>query len=409
MDIESAVESLPFARAFRDEVASGLRGRATLILIPDTVSREMVKRVVLNRLDALNVTAREVSAPGVGDSPPVAVAGALGVTWRSPSAPRNAANLILCEGMPSVVYVHRVARRADWTEFIEDWARESRANPASPGLCVVAKLRDFDCAAPSVDSGVSVRWWRGAHSALEMRLACRATNREVGDDRCLSAWREHVIPALAAADAQLAERLWEDVCEPFDAVLECLREYARSCGWSSEWEGAVADAIAEIGGMDATGADRPPPESLRSLWASGGLAFTEERGAEIHPALLAICGRRDAIEFMLWRGQAELLLPMLNEIRMKACAEFAASFGEDWPTRWRQTNDAPNHLNAELGFIDDLFKFVGDGRGHSLNAARRLKPLVSLARGLRNKLAHNEIVPFTQFRALWDEREKAGL
>ena len=191
--------------------------------------------------------------------------------------------------------------------------------------------------------------------------------------------------------------------------MDNLREYARSLGWSSEWEGAVADAIAEIGGMDALRADRPPPESLRKLWASGGLAFTEEYGAEIHPAMLAICGRRDAIEFMLWRGQAELLLPMLNEIRMKVCAELAASFGKDWPTRWRQANDATNHLNAELGFIDDLFRFVGDGRGHSLNAARHLKPLVSLARRLRNKIAHNETVPFARFRALWDEREKAGL
>lgn len=407
MDIESAVESLPFARAFRDNIASGLRGRATLILIPDTVSREMVKRLILNRLDALNVTARDVSSPG-GDSPPVAVAAALGASWRSPSAPRNVANLMLCEGMPSVVYVHRIGRRADWTEFIEDWARESRANPSSPGLCVVAKLRDFDFAAPSEDSGVSVRWWWGAHSALEMRLACRAANRASGDDLRLSAWREHVIPALAAADAQLAERLWDRVSESFDAVLDSLREYARSFGWSPEWEGAVADAIGEIGAMDA-GGDNPPPQSLRKLWASGGLSFTEERGVGIHPALLAICGRREDIEYMLWRGQAELLLPMLNEIRMKACAELAASFGEDWPTRWRQLNDAPNYLNAELGFIDDLFKFVGDGCGHSLNDARHLRPLVSLARRLRNKIAHNETVPFTQFRALWDERVKADL
>ena len=408
MDIESAVESLPFARAFCDGVASGLRGRATLILIPDTVSREMVKRLILNRLDALNVTARDVFSPG-DDRPPVAVAAALGASWRSPSAPRNAANLMLCEGMPSVVYVHRIGRRADWTEFIDDWARESRANPASPGLCVVAKLRDFDFAPPSEDSGVSVRWWRGAHSALEMRLACRAANRESGDDLRLSAWREHLIPALAAADAQLAERLWDRVSEPFDAVMDSLCEYASFFGWSSDWEGAVADAIAEISRIDEGGADKPPPQSLRKLWASGGLAFTEERGAEIHPALVAICGRRDEIEYMLWRGQAELLLPILNEIRMKICAELAASFGEDWPTKWRQTNDAPNHLNAELGFIDDLFKFVGDGRGHSLNDARRLKPLVSLARRLRNRIAHNETVQFAQFRALCDEREKAGL
>ena len=157
MDIESAVESLPFARAFRDEVASGLRGRATLILIPDTVSREMVKRTVLNRLDALNVTAREVSAPGVGDSPPVAVADALGVSWRSPSAPRNAANLMRCEGMPSVVYVHRVARRADWTEFIENWARESRAVRGA------RRLADFSPVIPALSPVIPAK--AGIHSA----------------------------------------------------------------------------------------------------------------------------------------------------------------------------------------------------------------------------------------------------
>ena len=116
-------------------------------------------------------------------------------------------------------------------------------------------------------------------------------------------------------------------------------------------------------------------KSLRKLWASGGLALVQERGAEIHPAPLARRSRRDDIANMLWRGQAETLLPMLNESRMKICLDFTRTFGEDRSSKW-WNNPLPEggHLGAESGCISALFNHAGGGRGHSLNEKRRMYP-----------------------------------
>ena len=280
----------------------------------------------------------------------------------------------------------------------------------SPGLCVVAKLRDFDFAIPKSQAGLALLWWWGMSSELETRLACRVANLEYGGDDSLAIWREHVVPALAAGDPQLAERLWDRASKPLDAIMDALSEYADETGLT-DCEEDVADAVRLIG-EDARdcGVGEEPPKSLRKLWASGGLALVQERGAEIHPALLARRGRRDDIANMLWRGQAETLLPMLNEIRMKICLDFTRTFGEDWPSKW-WNNPLPKggNLGAELGYICGLFNFVGERRGHSLNEKRRMYPLASLARDLRNKIAHNEPVSFADFSALREERGKVGL
>ena len=419
MDIEGTLHSLPSMRSFLDRVANGARGRVTLALIPDIVSREMVRRLILNRLDALNLDTRELSSPGTG-RPATAVAEALNVSWQSPSAPRSVANLMRCEGMPSVVYAHRVPsdnaeQRAEWREFIEDWADENgkladEGRPG-PGLCIVAKLRDFDFSPPKPQAGLSTIWWWGMSSELETRLACRVADLEYDDGHALGVWREHVIPSLAAGDPQLAERLWERASEPLNAVISVLSEYADETGLN-DCEDNIMDAIRLIG-EDARdcGAGEEPPASLRNLWASGGLALIQERGAEIHPALLARRGRRVDIANMLWRGQAEMLLPTLNEIRMKICLDFARTFGENWASRWwdNPLPEGRNHLGAELGYICSLFRFVGRGTGHPLNEKRHMYPLATRARDLRNKIAHNQPVSFAHFSALLAERGKVGL
>lgn len=406
-------------RSFIDRVANGARGRVTLALIPNIVSRDMVSRLILNRLSALSMGARELSSLGNG-RPATAVAEALDVSWRSPSAPRNAANLMRCEGMPQIVYARRMQnggaeRRGEWREFIEDWARESRnladEGETGPGLCVVAKLRDFDFALPDPQAGLALLWWWGMSSELETRLACRVANLEYGGgDDSLAVWRERVVPALATGDPQLAERLWERASKPLDDVMDALSEYADETGLT-DCEENVEDAVRLIG-EDARDCvvGEEPPESLRKLWASGGLALIQERGVEIHPALLARRGRRGDIANMLWRGQAEMLLPALNEIRLKICLDFTRTFGEDWSSKWwdRRLPEG-GHLGAELGYICSLFNFVGEGRGHSLNEKRGMYPLASLARDLRNKIAHNEPVSFADFSALREERGKVGL
>lgn len=42
------------------------------------------------------------------------------------------------------------------------------------------------------------------------------------------------------------------------------------------------------------------------------------------------------IDHRLWRGQAALLLPFLDSIRLDLCAELTSLHGRDWPIRWKR-------------------------------------------------------------------------
>ena len=109
------------------------------------------------------------------------------------------------------------------------------------------------------------------------------------------------------------------------------------------------------------------PSSLRSIWAGGGLVYTPEYGLELHPAFLAHANHTVEVQKMVWRGQAELLLPLVNEIRLKVCSALTGTYGRDWPHQWglptsphevEQVRITP--LAAELGYLYFLFSTAAE-------------------------------------------------
>ena len=153
---------------------------------------------------------------------------------------------------------------------------------------------------------------------------------------------------------------------------------------------------------------------MHQAWASGALVYTPEYGLEIHPSLLAQASRKKELETMLWRGQAEFLLPILNEIRLRVCNELTETYGVDWPISWGEP--ATGHeleqvkitpLATELGYIHHLFRTAGEG--HPLRSKCHLSGLVLLARDIRNQIAHNNPVSFQNFVDLCKEQKRVVL
>ncbi len=349
-----------------------------------------------------------------------ACAESMDASWATPRTRRSIQNLLRCDNLPDLLYVHRIGSdSADWSEFIKKWAQEyvilrTSGRTRLPALCVVGKLKDFGRHLPTSTEGIARIWWWGTPSALELRLACRIANEEGGGGPIAGTWREHVLPNLVGSDVQLAEHLWSDVIGDIGSIVESLKIF-----WASMAESiaapdcpALMEAIKNHQGTFQGGQELP--ECLQEYWAKGCLTYSPEYGLEAHPALLASCGQRSEVEKRIWRGVAELLLPILNELRLTVCNNLTERFGDEWPVQWvlphhpqelEQVKDTP--LATELGHIDYLFR--NTGAGHPLDSMRHLATLVRNARRLRNDIAHYKPVVYQDFRGLLEERGKLGL
>lgn len=421
MNLEQLAYSLPstqsFVRAITDDDYNGVK----IVLLPDNLSREMVGRLIRNRIDALKLAASRLFDPGQA-SPVSASAKAMNATWPSPRTLRTVNNLLRCEDLPDILYVHRIGPRQAWIEFIENWAREYRrlwtsGNSGIPSLCVIAKLKDFDFVLPEPTLGLSFHWWWGFPSMLEVRLSCRIASEQFGgDDPATSRWREYVLPGLVGGDVQLAEHMWNWVLGDTDQAMTGLAEYwdhLEHAGISDSIDDAIEVVKTARGAYDG---GQELPQHLWRLWAGGGLVYTREYGLEVHPALLAHHERRTSVEHMLWRGQSELLLPIVNEIRLNVCQDLTATYGSDWPVMWvppysddevEEVKRSP--LGTELGHVNYLLQNLGIPNPlHDLYQKRFLGDLVLVAKTVRNEIAHYNPISCRDFARLCEERNRAG-
>ena len=422
MNIEEIVHSLPSTQMFINSITDRGGAGVRIVLLPDNLSREMVGRLIRNRLGATGLSISSLIDPG-DESPVIASARAMNVSWPTPRTLRNVPNLLRCQDLPDVFYVHRIGWHQGWTDFIRGWSEEYQAlrtsgNHAIPSLCVMGKLRDFDFSLPDTVPGLSFHWWWGFPSTLEMRLACRIASAQYGDvDFATAQWREYVLPGLVCGDVQLAEHMWQPVLGCTEQVMSHLVEYWGSLeGSDADWSvDDVTEHVIDVSDVDNLGQE--PPESLRDLWASGGLVYTPEYGLEFHPALLAKSRHRETVEYMLWRGQSELILPLVNEIRLKVCQDFTGTYGSDWPIRWVPPLDEQeaeevrkSPLGTELRHINYLLQSLGVRNWrHDLYQKRSLGDLVLTARNLRNEVAHYNPVSLQDFLKLCEERQRTGI
>ena len=387
----------------------------------------MVGRLIRNRAEALGLSIAALFDPQ--EKPPVMVsAEVMSADWPTPRTRRTVTNLLPIYGLPDVLYVHRIASSdsrgiQQWKTFIEDWAQEAhdlreRGVRGVPSLCVMAKLRDFDFELPDPNAGLSTFWWWGFPSVLEMKLACRiASYRTESESPAKQRWRENVIPSLIAGDVQLGERIWDVVTEDVASLMQELVGY-----WESLDHPDLVESVDEVTDLINSENYTPRdsyelPKNLWRLWAGGGLVYTPEYGIEVHPALLAYKGRKLDVEHMIWRGQSEFLLPMVNDIRLRVCQDMTATYGHDWPTKWRSPGNEyeieeakRNPLGTELGHLDQLLRHEGRySDRHELDEKRHLSNLILRAKNIRNQIAHYNSVAFGDYKKLFDERMSAGI
>jgi hypothetical protein len=167
-----------------------------------------------------------------------------------------------------------------------------------------------------------------------------------------------------------------------------------------------AEKFASNGQHGGLGRLAAPPVQLHSLWAKGALCWTPEYGLELHPSALVLLEKVEAIRHRLWRGQASLLLPIIDTIRIVVCEYLTQRYRKDWPLCWH-TPESPeetsalreNALACQWGYLEWL---LGNCE-HFARERDRLLPLARRMKHMRNELAHYRRVTLSDFEGIRGE------
>jgi hypothetical protein len=408
---------LPSVQRFVTMLAGELADRRSLVvLLPAGIDPADIWGALQAELWRRDLACETVSLPDLppGRAPVVTLGEALGIHWNPANTPRTVANLLVHEELPDIIQLESLDQlsdtaRKEWMHLLMQWVQACQhmadGGRLPTALCLVIPALPVLLHIPEGSVHLAVHWWWGLPSALEMRLLCRlGTISQSWDAR--ARWQEYVLPALAGSDIALAEHLWEDPYMDLQGLLHCLRAFAEQRGWEAETlRGWGAKHLKTAARYDQHSPRLAPPQPLRTLWAHGALGTTIEYGQELHPAALAVLGRDEELQHRLWRGQAEILLPFIDHIRLRLCDHLTRAHGHDWPVRWRlpvspeealAVRSSP--LACQWGHLEVLLKYYAP-----LRAERRWLPVASLARWIRNEIAHYRAITFRDFEGFWRE------
>lgn len=415
-----AIAQVPGVQQLVESLVDDLaQRRSLLMLLPMGIDPVLIWPRLRRELWRRDFSVREIFLPDLpeGMGPMAALGSTLEVDWGPADTPHTITNLIKVSPTIDVIQLMGVdllsaTKRQEWLLFLVQWAQASQSavgrGRSQMAFCVLVPATTVLSYVPESNLYLGVRWCWGFLSMLEMRLLCRLASQD--DDWTLETrWREYLLPALVGGDVLLAEYLWDDLQLNSDDLAEHLYSFAEKRGWSSgELRAWGAERIRSLTGNGAGQQVLVPSSDVRRLWASGALIWTLEYGWELHPAALAVLGWKEELRHRLWRGQSELLLPLVDHTRLSICDRLTRTYTRDWPIRWCEP-ESPEEKEAvrrdpmacQWGHLEWLLRNCRE-----LRAEQHLRALATIARWIRNELAHYRPVSFADFLGLWREIQR---
>lgn len=413
------IQRLPSVARFVDRVVEGLTGaeaggaggqrRSVIVYLPSGVDPLDVGDMVRYELDRRQVRTGLVSLSDYGQLPPLA---GLGEHFRLADVPATCEALVgsIGEQFPEVLLLEAMEQLeatalAAWARLIEQWAQTAhgRANKGEPfaALCAIVPAERLALPQGSeMQLFLQLHYWWGLPAAAELQQIWREIPLAEADPH-VERWRDAILPAIAAGDAALLELL--AVCQGRTGeIIDCLQQYAASRGWTVELlRAAGAERYVELM-RRPDGARQKPSAAEAALWSVGALLWSPEHGVELHPAALVLLDNCKELEHRIWRAQAALVLPRIDQLRRFLCAQLTARYGADWPWRFAEPDNdyelqlvRKDPLLCGLGHLARLLHPQGPLGKHS-----RWHTLVANARDLRNRLAHYQTVTLEEYLGL---------
>lgn len=278
---------------------------------------------------------------------------------------------------------------ADWVDVPRRWSNACRTQGAKHSLVLLTHASiSKRLKLPPSDAQFSYRYLITYPTALEMRLLCRNGSDTLD---ALTLWRENLISSVAGPDINLGESLWEVAAEPFERILESLNQYAFWMNWT---EPEIRERLRDWHPRNIQYlCYQNPKDANWELFGEGITWFTPEYGEEIHSAALALMDKTEEIRHRVWRGQAALILPMVDEIRLRICTALANTY----PHRFSDPAIDSGNGIWEIGELkNNILKLPSNDRFriHWSN-------IVNSAWRIRNQIAHYQPISYSQFQYFW--------
>ncbi len=252
-----------------------------------------------------------------------------------------------------VVWVHEctAATWGAWRSAVDIIGRLAGELPASTRLIIVVEVPPSE-RLPAADVAVRRHRWEGQVDADMLTWWCRLVMDDGPQEPAsIRRLRAAMAAQVAVWDGDMAAELLPQVHLP-QARADILLSTARRRGWK---------------------------RTMPATWVIGAQMLIDQRPV-VHSAWLAESERWDDIDRRIWAAQASVLMPVLDDMRMKIIRMHQRTL----PTGLRDaTGQIMSTTDYELGLLRH-FIMTGTWRPQTSHYAS----VIQRAWGLRNHLAH---------------------
>jgi len=297
------------------------------------------------------------------------------------------------------------SERLDWMGSIENWSRESQnRKPIGrewPRFLVllhagIIPLVDL----PKNNVLLDTHWWWGFPSSAELLLLSRELSSDEDDED--AAWKECLISGIAPGDLTLADHFWSDIPKDYEGVVERLIIFGERFSENDD----LSKGATNIRRGPRVGRGEELPFILFDDWEKGRIIGSYDFGIESHPVALAKSSLHEQLRYRMWRGQSQLLLPLINQVRLHACSQLTKQLGTEWFNQFpppigdgELDRLKASSLDAEFGYLRILAK-----RNPRVLELTNLRPEFIIATwDVRNDLSHYKPVNWTKFHNFYHQ------
>ena len=392
-DLSTAVWSLPGPRKFIQKIGQDLRrGVSQIIFSPTSSQVASFKESLLECLEKDCFLRSETI--DLSSSTQLEPFDLLQATFPGLSGSQYLEKSVEAPDLPDVIFLENLAHGStgyiqDWINAIDRWAEACRSSGSMHSLVLLLKMVDpAKLKLPSKDVRLNYRVLAGTPSSLEVRLLCRMATDEIDAE---NQWREFMLASVAGNDFSLVDLLWDEVFNPVESIIKALKIHGKNNGWQKSNDFFPRNWRPKPPGFDLS---LSPNEKSFGYLGSGLTIYTSEYGEEIHPCLLALNNMEQEIVHRIWRAQASLLLPAVDDVRRRICNYFTNKYGEDWAIIDKKLFASP----LELGELKTFFDYsLSDASWEK----RQWGSGVYQTWNIRNDLAHYTPVSYIVYEKFW--------
>ncbi|MBL8872728.1 MAG: hypothetical protein JNK90_23315 [Planctomycetaceae bacterium] len=404
---------------FLQDAASKICTPSSLILVhPTTASVELVMQFLFEELDRRRWRIQELDVLDLDiDKIPESLCSRLNIDYEAGDG-RSLENISRkIKGLDSI-HLTNLSKldsrgKQNWIAFLNRWTillkQSVDSNRRAPSFVTSANLDDQLQRQVHQDTVMTMIWWWGIPSSLELQLLCREHQNDLRDI-FETRWRESLGAAVASGDLEFLGAIWDKLTDSMDTLAGTMLRYAEGRKWTTSKISQLLDgllpqyyrrAMLPTWRENEESLSVSPPQNLRAAWMEGLVFYSPEYGCELHAAAACQLDAKFA-KSRIWRAQLSLILPQLDIARSMICEALTSRLGNSWPTKFRPPKDdqecievTHDPMSCQLGHLDLLLQNYRELQ----RVNHHFRVLAKKAKDLRNDLSHLRPISYEQYRS----------